>query len=178
MGFYNVEGNLTNDFDLGYTFDASGKNIRAEGDLATHMNVQLPPQYQAVVWRHTDPVTGTFGVSGSTYGYATGFQPDPVGVDLGFSDPYLDPPESQPLKDLVSLVGGSGSDRCTLDGVGIECAIVDRLLGTGSVAQCPNNDCSARSVYNPATEQREWRFFRAFADGYQGLLDPHTHADL
>ena len=51
-----------------------------------------------IVWQHDNPVTGSRGLSNRDGGYSMDSEPDPVGVDLGSFDPYLQP----------GLMGASG----------------------------------------------------------------------
>ena len=100
------------------------------------------------------------------------------GVNIGFSDPALTASEipagiferaSYGLDSGCSVADPSCT-TCYLDGFEHSCGQVAHLLEIGAAAQCPNNDCGPLRVYNPATQQNEWRFFRAFADGYQGYV--------
>jgi hypothetical protein len=49
------------------------------------------------------------------------------------------------------------------------------LIENGAAAQCPDNDCGPRSVVNQGV--RQWAFFRAYADGFEGYLSDKDHSD-
>jgi len=133
--------------------------------LAIQVNAEASPPTKAVIWRHEDPVTGARGTS-SSFGYAGELQPDPEGVDVGFSNPYNDPP-AEPQLDLAELMGGSvGSGACRLDGVEIDCALAGKLMRMESAVQCPNNDCGPRRRSDGTLSQP----FQAFGDGWAGFL--------
>ena len=125
-------------------------------------------------WRHTNPVTGD-AVNTDTQGKQTGVtRLDPAGTNVGESDPFIDTGggggggggESPAEADRVGLVpigagwggggGGSSGMRCNLDGVEIGCGWVMQMMDIGAAAQCPNNDCSSRRVYNHESQRDEW----------------------
>jgi|GEM_PF-1178544 len=124
-----------------------------------------------VKWHHENPLTGSSGSSGVEGWFSLEVEPDASGVNVGFEDPYvncctLPEPNNEIMPALLGSFGGSG--RCTLDGMSIDCAWAMEMMENGSAVQCPNNDCSPRSVvYNG---QRTWAFFNAYGDGYQGYV--------
>lgn len=93
-----------------------------------------------VVWQHDDPIAGTRGISNRDGGYSIDVAPDPMGVDVGQFDPFIQPflpPEPDP--GVVSLLGGSSScgfnpncTRCYLDGFEIGCAEAMHLIDIGT----------------------------------------------
>lgn len=94
-------------------------------------------QNNSVTWQHEDPLTGSHRESTQSGQIASMNEPDPMGVDVGFADPYInccvEPPLNQPMPML--LAGFDIPDgRCTLDGIAIGCALAGQLMESGAVA--------------------------------------------
>ncbi len=124
-----------------------------------------------VLWQHEKPVVGSQSESTSSGLLYFKSEPEPMGVNMGSEDPYLIEEGEPPNPDMPSLVGGSsGVGRCTLDGARFDCEQLGFLNDIGAAVPCPNGDCSPRKVFNPATQETEWRIFRAFADGREGYV--------
>jgi len=101
------------------------------------------------VWHHENPVTGSRSQSAATGSYWASMEPDPMGVDVGFSDPAIVPPEEPaPEPDIATLYVGPlfPSGNCKVEGIPILCAWAQMMLAHTAV-QCPNNDCGARSIF-------------------------------
>ncbi|QQS48893.1 MAG: hypothetical protein IPM66_09835 [Acidobacteriota bacterium] len=91
-------------------------------------------------WRVGDPVTGNWGDTSAAGGYVDTAQIDPLGAEVGSSDPYLlNPDPTYPeMKDDEPLYieGGDPFDLsggCTLDGMPVPCSAVSRGIDSGSV---------------------------------------------
>lgn len=126
--------------DIALELDGQGNKVKgyiyAFGDrLAEHWT-----SFNGVVWRHTNPVTGTMlqGAQRSEF--------DPLGAEVGNYDPWVnDPtPTYQELKgsEPLYIEGGdpfNARSGCTLDGLPISCSQFLRRVDNGSVqAQGPN----------------------------------------
>jgi len=88
-----------------------------------------------IVWQHDDPFTGSRAGSNRDGVGAVDVDPDPMGVDLGSADPYVEPQLWEPPPEgMVGLLPGSGipSGRCMLDGMSIECRQAGHLLQIGA----------------------------------------------
>jgi hypothetical protein len=88
-----------------------------------------------IVWQHDDPFTGARAGSNRDGAGAVDLDPDPMGVDLGSADPYVEPQLWEPPPEgMVGLLPGSGipSGRCMLDGMSIECRQAGHLLQIGA----------------------------------------------
>jgi YD repeat-containing protein len=120
---------------------------------------QLKDQFgnSVVVWRHDNPLTGSRGTSNQQRAYMTTIEADPMGVNVGVEDPFIEPepggfqpdPQAPMLSGLNDGGGGGGAmgARCYLDGMEIGgCERVLRLLDTGTAVGCPNNDCRPRVI--------------------------------
>ncbi len=234
---YDADGNLIQDPDVSYGFDAAGNNtsltsqgvthttsfdgdgqmvkkvqtssgttistiiyLRSSvlgGRVVTELNAQgqkqvgyvfagsevLARQVNNIVsWEHRDPLTGSRVDSRADGNFDRISQLDPMGVDVGFADPFLfccDAPPIQPEQRTFYLLDGSGvpDGRCTLDGIAIDCGWAFQLIDNGAAVQCPNNDCGPRVM---DTFDRNGNFlgrvlsqpFQAFADGFSGFLPP------
>ncbi|MCU1265081.1 MAG: hypothetical protein JWM21_1399 [Acidobacteria bacterium] len=105
-----------------------------------------------VYWRHENPMTGSRGETVAQGFYSQKAEPDSMGVDVGFQDPWDIPPETFPDPDLASLYPGETGGQCRVGGVVIHCHAAQQLLASGSAARCPNDDCSAR------WNGKEWKF--------------------
>ncbi len=122
-----------------------------------------------VKWRHQNPLTGSSGTSGTQGWFSPEAEPDPMGVNVGFEDPYnstccfLPPPDDQIMP---MLLGSFGSGRCSVDGMAIDCGWAMSMLENGSAVQCPNNDCGPRTVTVNITYTSGRR------DSYNGLTRP------
>jgi hypothetical protein len=94
-------------------------------------------QNNSVTWQHEDPLTGSHRESTQSGQIASMNEPDPMGVDVGFADPYInccvEPTLNQPMP---MLLGGFDipDGRCTLDGIAIDCAWAGQLMESGAVA--------------------------------------------
>ncbi|QQS46047.1 MAG: hypothetical protein IPM66_19330 [Acidobacteriota bacterium] len=122
-------------------------------------------------WRVADPVTGNWGDTSSAGGYVDTVQLDPLGAEVGSSDPYLlNPDPTYPeMKDDEPLYieGGDPFDLsggCTLDGMPVPCSFAFNSARVGASV--------AFSGATPSTAfvGGEYRYLRAFADGTYGLL--------
>lgn len=233
---YDLEGNLTQDRDVQYTYDAANRNIllvasassrtitpsydgdgrvikrnetvsgsstvkyflrssvlggniieelsntgqKTKGYVFAGRQVLAIQEFNIVKWRHENALTGSGGTSGVEGWFNPEAEPDPMGTNVGFEDPYINccelpPPidEVQPI--LLSDFGGSG--RCTLDGISIDCGWAMRLMESGAAVPCPNNDCGPRTVTVNITYESGRREthtgltnpFAAFADGRSGF---------
>jgi YD repeat-containing protein len=195
---YDAAGNLTQDTDLQYSYDAAGRNAsifsaasnktitptydgagqpvrRTEtengvttttyyvwssvlGKVVTELNgtgaklttyVYLSGQVLArqqpnwVVWQHDNPITGSRGISNRDGGYSPEMEPDPMGVDVGFFDPFIEiiqPPPPNEFGPIAPMLtgdqSGCGSNpnctRCYLDGFEIGCAEAFHLMDIGA----------------------------------------------
>jgi Tol biopolymer transport system component len=104
-----------------------------------------------VVWQHDDPIAGTQGISNRDGGYSIDSSPDPMGIDLGQGDPFVQlgtidpPPENTP-----GLLGGSGvpSGRCTLDGISIDCGWAMELMVMEAAVPAPPTTVWANGQWN------------------------------
>jgi hypothetical protein len=86
--------------------------------------------------RHTNPLTGSRGESGVEGGYTTTVEADPMGVNVGVEDPFIDPLlggfEPSPETPMIGGLGGGGGcsssnpncRQCYLDGARVECVQV------------------------------------------------------
>ncbi len=222
---YDAEGNLTQDPDLRYAYDAAGNNatifspansrtiaVSYDGDeqmvkrsetqpsygkvtyyvrssvlgglVVTELNQQgqkqkgyvfgggetlAEQQANLVKWRHENPVTGSRGSSFSDGSYAPEYEPDSMGVHVGFEDPYLNPGGGSVGPEFPMLInsGGTFDGGCTLDGMAVDCSWVMQLMSIGAAAQCPNNDCGPH--WNPNRDglgRSGWEILYLFDAGF------------
>ncbi len=131
--------------------------------------------------------TKVAGSRGGNDGYLADIEPDPMGVNVGFDDPYVlfsDPPQDE---GSGSLLGGMGipSNRCRLDGMPFDCGWASELMSTGGAVQCPNNDCGPKVGYDkngwhfsstgyfgsPTIDPTIFSIVRRFIDGKSGTPD-------
>ncbi len=113
----------------------------------------------AVTWKHENPMTGSQGSSNTTGAYTPAAELEPMGVNVGFVDPYLNCcGGGGPSPEIPTLIGdGDNSGGCSLDGMSFDCTLAMILLGSGAAAPCPNNNCNS---------------FHAYADGRSFYLPP------
>ncbi len=83
----------------------------------------------SVVWKHTNPLTGSEGSSYASGLYIPQKELDPTLVDVGFQDPYLNFEEPQP--DSLRLLGGNSNGQCTIEGMSWDCMSANRLTELG-----------------------------------------------
>ena len=133
-------------------------NVYVGSEVAAEQG--LNGQTQSLVWKYSNPVTGT---SAEQTSYVAKKEYDPFGLELGESDPYL----QSELPDYPALAGGSfyreggnpfdGSSGCNVDGFPAPCSEVMWMFSRGIAAQCPNNNCGPRQTgqgwefWNPGT---------------------------
>lgn len=235
---YDAEGNLKQDNDVQYTYDAAGRNTSLfsssnnrtistayDGDgqvikrvetqsgsstityylrstplarkIVTELNQSgqkqkgfvfagerlLATQESNIVkWHHENPLTGTAGTSGTPGWFNPEAEPDPMGINVGFEDPFVNCCELPPIQDQIMpmLLGDFGSSgRCTLDGISIDCGWAMQLMDSGAAVQCPDNDCGPRwnpNVDNGRGSRGAFEFFHAFANGFSGWMTAYGFA--
>ncbi|OLE52181.1 MAG: hypothetical protein AUG51_19705 [Acidobacteria bacterium 13_1_20CM_3_53_8] len=90
----------------------------------------------AVLWVHDNPVTGARGFSSQYGNYEAEIEPDPMGINMGYSDPFVDPnPPGTPTEQgNGSLLAGFAvpDGRCALNGIAFDCAEAAHLMDTGA----------------------------------------------
>jgi YD repeat-containing protein len=137
----------------------------------------------SVAWQHRDLWTGSRVESYANGAFNPINQLDPMGVDVGFSDPFIfccDPPPISPDIRTPFLMDGFGipDGRCVLDGIAIDCGFASQLMNSGAAVQCPNNDCGPRTVtvtitYTSGRQESQSGLtnpFSAYADGRSGFM--------
>jgi hypothetical protein len=104
-------------------------------------------EYDFVAWQHVNPLTGSRGESGVSGGYAATVEADPMGVNVGVEDPFIEPLpvgfEPSPETPMIGGLGGGGGcssynpncTRCFLDGFAIGCEQAAFLMDVGSAVQ-------------------------------------------
>ena len=117
-------------------------------EVATQTNVPVGgSQYYALVWQHENPMTGARGESVPQGPYTQTREPDSMGVNVGFEDPYYIPPEEPHDPDLASIYPGlEAGGQCRVEGIRFDCAGAQRLLSGGVATRCPNNDCDPQPI--------------------------------
>jgi YD repeat-containing protein len=144
-------------------------------------NYHNPPD-KWVVWDHVNPVAGSNGRSTELSWYYREAEPDPLGVNVGFEDPYV-PPNPPPdtnaetgLPGLYAAAGETGK-RCSLDGVIVDCGFVIPLIEGGAAVIAPDKNIAP--VYNKNTNQFVgYAFFDSNRGGYAfnyWALEPSRH---
>ncbi len=107
-----------------------------------------------VTWKYSNPFTGSRG-SASSDGYFYGdAELEPMGVNIGFWDPFIEllegpaPEPFQPtlLGDESSCGSNPNCTRCSLDGMEISCERVMHLMDIGAAQPCQSNECGTRVI--------------------------------
>lgn len=130
---------------------------------------------QRLVWEQTNPLTGDQLETDSQGKTEALTRLDPLGVDVGESDPFETPDAGGEGAEMANpgiearvaqLLPGSmtGGTSCYLDGFETTCSLTDGLLAGGAAAQCPDNICSG------VNRAGFYVTYRAYADGRQGYL--------
>jgi YD repeat-containing protein len=131
--------------NVGYIYSPSGV------ELATQSG-------SAVTWKHNSPA-GTGEYTFNTYNTAIGrTEFDPVGADISLTAPESSPPNEGDGDVGAGHLGGIMDARwsdffnldggCMIDGVASSCGLAMGALNSGAAAQCPDNDCSLRGIYD------------------------------
>ena len=120
-----------------------------------------------------------------SFAYGTFFnktQEDPMGVNVGLTDPFEEEVEFEPdlmlAKVIVNRSGECICPRCFADGIELDCRIAGMMVEGGAAARCPNDDCGPRTIYNPARGRHElspltWRDGE-LGEGKLGWIDYET----
>jgi YD repeat-containing protein len=111
-----------------------------------------------VTWQHTNPETGSQGESYSWGAYVGTIEADPMGVNVGVEDPFVDPDpggfEPSPESPMIGGLGGGGCSgnptctRCFMDGFELDCASAFALLDTGAAEFAPPTTVWANGQWN------------------------------
>jgi hypothetical protein len=142
---------------IGYVYAGNQLIAKQDGGYAT-----TPPLPPTVKWQHSDPVAGKEGYSLPNGYYQKVAEYDPLGVNIGFSDPYNAPPPA-PIDDYIGL-SLEQPGKCTLDGIAYDCVMISHLIAVGAAVYSPENNVR----YNDRTGGLE--IFHAYADGAEGYL--------
>jgi YD repeat-containing protein len=114
-----------------------------------------------VEWHHQDNLAGSMGSSNSDGSFSQQRELDPMGVNVGLSDPATN---FLAYEDLLRLAEGGGggffpSGRCTIDGMDADCSLASTLLRNGAAVVAPQQTMR----WNHTAERFE--FFRATMEG-------------
>ena len=144
--------------NTGYVYAGNQLIAKQDGGYAT-----TPPLSPIVKWQHIDPLAGKEGYSLPNGFYQKVAEYDPLGVNVGFTDPYNTPPP--PLVDDSIGLSFESPGKCTLDGIPYDCVLISHLVATsGAAVYSPDNNVR----YNDRTGGLE--IFHAYADGAVGYL--------
>jgi YD repeat-containing protein len=97
-----------------------------------------------VEWEHQDELTGSLATSRNGLSGAVIFgktrEPDPMGVDVGLSDPLVEPPLPEMGEIAFSLVDDNlfPGGKCTIDGAVAGCPYAEKLHETGAAVVAPS----------------------------------------
>lgn len=118
----------------------SGQKLK--GYIYAGSDVLARQENNYVSWQHTDPLTGNQGESFTGGSYVQSVEADPMGINVGAQDPFIDPLpngfEANPEQPMLGGMSGSGCNgsnplctRCYLDGFEMDCAQSMFLLDAG-----------------------------------------------
>jgi YD repeat-containing protein len=111
--------------------------VYAGGEVLAHQ------EHNLVTWQHTTPLVGSRGESRMDGAYVTTMEADPVGVNVGVEDPFVDPlPEGfEPTSEspMIDGLGGGGGcsssnpncHKCFFNGFEINCEHVGFMVDIG-----------------------------------------------
>jgi hypothetical protein len=187
-------------------YDAQGlrrtTNVWAGGDVIARQD-DAETQSARLVWQRTNPVTGD-GRETDAAGWLTAqTHQDSRGVDIGESDPFIDPAVDQSEVGgtgashasidarVAQLIPGYGGAQCRLEGFLLGCGFFQSMIASGLVgagSSEPNvltiyNNRTHRyvglAVWDPAAAAMGVDFFR---DGHGGYLPAgvsyHSHSGV
>ncbi len=125
----------------GWSLGSKSKGyVYAGGDVLAEQRVTYPysSPVNSVVWMHVDPA-GSDVSSQIGGGVSLEHEFDPMGADVGYSDPANTSPPYVPDPPVPTYTGGGnlGNPACTLDNVEYDCAALFNLLQHGSAAIAP-----------------------------------------
>ncbi len=106
----------------------------------------------SVIWKHTNPLTGSEGSSYASGLYIPEKELDPTLVDVGFQDPYLNFEEPQP--DSLRLLGGNSNGLCTVEGMSWDCMSAKRLQELGVAGEVISTTVYA--IYRDGRMKQVW----------------------
>lgn len=154
--------------------NASGQKLR--GYVYRGGEVIATEQGNLIRWVAQNPVTGSrleMDTNGAT---TSATELDPMGVDVGVSDPNLGSGggtgrDNLPPKE-VHFYSDGYSGGCYVDGVVADCASVSNLVASGAAVLAPAE--TIRSVYD-SNGRGHLEIFHAYADGYSGFIPVGGH---
>ena len=131
----------------------------------------IPPD-KWVIWDHVNPVTGSNGRSHENVWYYNEAELDPMGVNVGFDDPFVlpepppDPGMESGIPEIIPLDDGPlTGTKCSLDGIVVDCGFVAPLLRSGAAVAVPNNR-TTEPLYNKDGRFVGYGFFNSGSGKY------------
>lgn len=139
--------------------EVNGSGARLRGYVYAGGQLLAKQEGGQVYWDHRDARNTSNQLSNSARTVTSKVEMDPLGV-------YVPP---NPVSggganynyNAIGFYGtpNSQSGGCVMDGVAATCASVMRALQNGAAGQCPNNDCSPRSIRNGNGDPVGWARF-------------------
>jgi YD repeat-containing protein len=127
--------------ELGAQGEAVKQHVYAGGAVLATRDAE-----GGVEWQHANPVTGSRAVSYASTAFAREAEMEPLGVDVGFHNPFVEV-STTPVgaDDRPTLLGGSGipSGRCQVDGMNVECEDAQHLMASGAALVRPEQTLAA-----------------------------------
>jgi hypothetical protein len=132
-------------------------------------------------------LTGSHGESGLGGDYVTTIEADPLGVNVGVEDPFIEPLplgfEPSPETPMIGGLGGGGCSssnpncqQCYLDGARVECVQVTMLSEIGAAVVAPSQTVRWNpTVNNGDRTMGAYEFFHAFNNGYSGWMTSYGY---
>ena len=115
-----------------------------KGYVFARGEVLASQEFGAVTWQHADPLTGSAGQSIQNGTFTSTAELDPSGINIGATNPFVNPPEFSPEPFLPMLTGDEGSCgsnpncvRCSFHGSEIPCSIAGNMMGSGFASVDP-----------------------------------------
>jgi hypothetical protein len=150
---------------------------------------QLHIWYRGVGFIHRDPVTRSSSSSDFSGAYGVSNNLDPLGVDVGFEDPFLGGENSTPQTTATISTVGNGtfdSPECWLDAMLINCDEAYSFIQAGAAVPCPDNHCGPQhGIYENADGKLAgyWAVFNGsgywLSDGHDSdVLDFNELSDI
>jgi hypothetical protein len=119
-----------------------------------------------LLWLQTNPVVGDQVATDSAGKVGSRTVLDPMGTDVGDSDPFATNTDTDPGTvgsggegvsqssvdaRVAQLIPGYGGAQCTIDLMSASCGLVDAMLSSGGGKRCANNYCGPRVYFSSLT---------------------------